>query len=146
MISEELIEEGTVITSVNGIAEVELKENESCDECSAKLFCKPGENKSKTIKAFDPYKARAGDTVKISVSGSVILKATILLYGVPLIILILFIWLGLLIISASELRELFSFIFALAVMGLYYFFIYLYSRKHKGKLNLARIITVHRQT
>ena len=144
MIKEELIEEGVVLKSENGIAEIGLIESEDCENCSAKLFCKPGEEKSKAIKAYDPYKTKAGDSVKISVSGSIVLKATILLYGIPLIILILGIWIGLIFIPYNSSKELFSFMFALILMGLYYLIIYLYGKKNKVHLNLARIITVQR--
>ena len=144
MIREELIEEGIVLKSEKGIAEVSLAENEECEECSAKLFCKPGENNTKTIKAFDPYDSKPGDSVRISVAGNAILKATVILYGIPLVILILTIWVGLIMFSSYSSPELISFLIALALMGIYYLAVYYYGKKHKGNLNLARIITVHR--
>ncbi|MFH1526476.1 MAG: hypothetical protein ABIG69_07460 [Bacteroidota bacterium] len=47
MVEEEIIEEGLVIKSENGIAEIQLRETKECEECTAKLFCKPGGEKTK---------------------------------------------------------------------------------------------------
>lgn len=38
MVEEEIIEEGLVIKSENGIAEIQLRETKECEECTAKLF------------------------------------------------------------------------------------------------------------
>ncbi len=146
MYKEELIEEGIIITSEKGLAEVGLIENDDCEECSAKLFCKPGENKTKTIKVLDPYDAHPGDTVRISIPGNAVLRATVLLYGIPLLILILGIWGGLFLLRETSFPELFSFLLSIGIMGLYFSGIYFWSQKHKGDFRYAKILTVHRKT
>ncbi|MBU1679006.1 MAG: SoxR reducing system RseC family protein [Bacteroidetes bacterium] len=75
--------------------------------------CKPGEEKTKLISAADPFGTAKGDVVKISVKGSNILKATILLYGIPLIILVISIFVGLILFSESAQPEMYSFLSAI---------------------------------
>ena len=45
---EELIDEGIVIQSQEGIAEVAVLPSENCQECNAKLFCKAGKADTNT--------------------------------------------------------------------------------------------------
>ena len=124
--TEELIEEGIILESNNGFAEVALIENDHCDECSAKVFCNPKADNTKTVKVVDPYKTRAGDEVKISIKGSTIIKVTFGLYGVPLLLLVLSIFTSYNFFEQHELKELYSFligVFSLTVYYLLYFFI-----------------------
>ena len=139
---EELIEEGIIIKSNNGVAEVGLQEKPECEECSAKLFCSPSENSNKRITAVDPYETSAGDKVKIAVSGKSVLLATALLYGLPLVILVVFIIGGMSVFGSASQPELFSFITALAALGIYYSFFFLLGKKNGIHKNPARIISV----
>ena len=141
---EELIEEGIILSSEKGIAEVGLIESDDCEDCSAKLFCKPGEEKTKTIRAFDPFDANPGDSVRISIPGNAILKATLLLYGVPLIILILGIWGGLFLLKGTSYPELFSFLLSMGILGVYFWGVYIWSKNRQGEFRYAKVITVQK--
>lgn len=141
---EELTEKGIVLKSENGVAEVGLSESDACKECSAKLFCSPSENKSKTITALDPYGVEVGDRVTISVSGQTVLKATILLYGIPLLILVGIIAIGLELFNSSSLPELYSFLLAVSGMGIYYLIFFLSGKRNYLTLKPARIISLTR--
>jgi sigma-E factor negative regulatory protein RseC len=144
MQKEELVEEGIIISSDKGVAEVGLIENENCEECSAKLFCKPGENTTKTIRAYDPFDSNPGDGVRISIPGNAVLKATVLLYGVPLLLLLVGILLGLELFRNTGFPELFSFVSSISLIGLYFVGVFLWSKKHKDEFKYAKIITVHK--
>ncbi|MGD8782178.1 MAG: SoxR reducing system RseC family protein [Ignavibacteria bacterium] len=124
--AEELIEEGIILESSNGIAEVALIENDHCEECSAKIFCNPRADNIKTLKVADPYGTKAGDEVKISIKGKAIVKATFALYGAPLLLLVITIFTSYAFFEQFELKELYSFlvgVFLLVVYYLLYFFV-----------------------
>ncbi|HET54467.1 MAG TPA: hypothetical protein ENN33_04550, partial [Ignavibacteria bacterium] len=87
MQNESIIEKGIVLSAADGHAEIALIQTGSCEECSAKIFCKPSEKKdTKIIEAEDPYGVQPGDEVQIEIAGTDILKASFMLYGMPLII------------------------------------------------------------
>lgn len=130
MNNEFLFEEGVVLASGNGFAEISLNESEACEECSAKLFCRPSNGIKKTISVTDPLGVHPGDEVRISVRGSSIFKASFLLYGIPLIILVAAIFAGLKIFNQTYYKELFSFLLGIGSTGLYFLmFKFLSSRK-----------------
>ncbi|MEG8947694.1 SoxR reducing system RseC family protein [Rosettibacter firmus] len=89
MLNEELIEEGIVISSSNGYAEVLLNKNDNCKECAANILCKPADNNSLTLKVIDPFNTKPGDYIKIKLRGTTILKYSFLLYGISLILFLL---------------------------------------------------------
>lgn len=146
MIREELIEEGIVIKSGNGFIEIELLESESCHECGARLFCKSTGNKNKHLNVYDPYGSHNGDKVKISVPGSAVLKATIFLYGLPLIILIISLVLGMTLLKYSSLSELYSFLIAIFNLCVYYSLLFILNRNHNRNLSSVKIISITRKS
>src|SRR4030066_2580835 len=99
MKGEVLVEEGVVLSVENGIAEISLTKSDNCEECSARLICKPNKDSSKILKAADPFGVIPGDTVRIEIQGKTLFNASILLYGVPLVLLVIGILLGLSIFS-----------------------------------------------
>lgn len=144
MIDEELIEEGVVVHSENGIAEIVLNESESCEECSAKIFCKPSENKTKKMHVFDPYGACPGEKVKISISGTSVLKASFFLYGIPLILLLSTIIVGMYLMESSSQPELFSFLLAVVVVCVYFMSFFFFGKRSTSETRLAKIISISR--
>ena len=120
MQSENIIEKGIVLSAENGHAEIALLEEGSCEECSAKIFCKPSEKSdSKILEVDDPFGVKPGDEVLIEINGGVILKASFLLYGMPLIMIIIGIVSGMSIFESTSLPELLSFIFGIGLTALY---------------------------
>ena len=146
MQSEAIIEKGIVLKAENGLAEIALLETGSCEECSAKIFCKPSENKdSKVLEVSDPYGVQIGDEVQVQISGGAILKASAMLYGVPLLLIILGIILGMEIFAGTSLPELFSFLFGIGLTGLYISGLLLFSKNRFTKQKLPQITFVKRQ-
>lgn len=127
--NEELVEHGIVVKTENGFAEVELLGNDNCEECSAKLFCKPREDKSRTLKLTNSINLKNGDNVSISIKGRNLIAATLNLYFYPLLILIISIFLGSRIFADYTLSELYSFLFGVAFVVIYYFTLFSFGKK-----------------
>jgi sigma-E factor negative regulatory protein RseC len=130
---EELKEEGIVVNTHDGYAELKLIENDNCEECSAKLFCKPKEDNSKSLTVKNKDGLTIGDKVMITIPGSTLLKASLNLYLYPLILLVLSIIGGTYIFQDSKFTELYSFLISAGVMILYYllFFIIIKDKEEK---------------
>ena len=145
MQSEAIIEKGIVLKAENGHAEIALLEEGSCEECSAKIFCKPSEkNDSKILEVDDPFGVQPGDEVQIQIAGEEVLKASFLLYGMPLILIIAGILAGMSIFESSALAELFSFIFGIGLTALYFSGIFLLRKIKQTKPKLPQITFVKR--
>lgn len=129
MYNEELVEEGIVKLSKNGIAEVVISSSSSCEECSAKIYCKPGNSSERTLIARDPFGAKAGDKVRVVIKGSKILSASFLLYGIPLILLLIGIFVGYYLFSEN--KELYSSLFGIALVFVYSIIIFFITKKQK---------------
>ncbi|HPN38753.1 MAG TPA: SoxR reducing system RseC family protein [Melioribacteraceae bacterium] len=142
MKNEELIEEGIVIKSQNGIAEITIIEKGDCSECSAKVYCSPSEGNKKKLKVKDPFGVNPGDRVKVSLKGSNLFAASILLYGVPLVLLIIAILIGISFFEDSKNKELYGFLIGLGVLILYYFSVFIILRKKEEFIKLPQIIFV----
>lgn len=144
MNDEILVEEGVVISSQNGFAEISLIKSEYCEDCSAKIICKPVGEKNQTIKVTDPYGALPGDVVKISIKGAALVKTSLLLYAVPLAILIFGIFLSKYFYSASNLSDLYSFLTGIALIIIYYLVIFFFKISQQTPI-LPEIISLYRK-
>jgi sigma-E factor negative regulatory protein RseC len=143
MYTEELIEDGIVTEVKNGIATVSVINSESCEECSAKIFCHT-ENNVRNVTAKDPYGVKAGDKVQISIKGRNVVAASFLLYGLPLIILVAVILIGTAIIKNNS--ELYSSLAGIAVVGIYFLGVHLLSNSQRRKNKfLPKIIFVSQE-
>ena len=141
---EELFEEGIVIKSSSGTAEVALKENDSCEECSAKIFCSPQKNKLRKLVVSDPLGTLPGDEVKISVLGKEVLKASLLLYGLPLVLILTGIFIGMSLFKSYKYAELYSFVSGFSLSGLYFYILFLKTSKKRQNKTLSKIISFRR--
>ncbi|MBI9073444.1 MAG: SoxR reducing system RseC family protein [Melioribacteraceae bacterium] len=142
---EQIIEEGIIIKAENGFAKVDLSITDGCEECTAKIFCKPSEEKddAKVLTVEDPIGVKIGDRVKVSVREEAIFKASIILYGIPLIIMMGGIIFGMEMFSASNQPELYSFLFSVSIMAGYYTAIFLWGvLKKKNARELPKIISI----
>lgn len=124
MNSEEIVEEGIVLKAVNGEIDIEIISSGECEHCSAKLICKPKDDKSNVLHLKDSIQVKPGDKVKIAMKGSVLFKASLLLYGVPLMLLVAGIFLGMRIFKQDSFNELFSFIFSLSLIAIYFLLLF----------------------
>jgi len=140
MYTEELVEEGIVTEAANGVATIAVINSESCEECSAKIFCHT-ENNVRNVTAKDPYGVKAGDKVQISIKGRNVVAASFLLYGLPLVLLIVGIFVGM--NHFKDNSELISACIGLSLVGFYFLSLYLLSnyKRNKNKF-LPRIIFV----
>lgn len=140
MYSEEFIENGIVEKVENGVAVIRLNETGNCEECSAKLICKPNNENSRIITAVDLQGVKPGYTVSISIPGKSLSIASIFIYGIPLILLMLGIIIGMLIFKNS--RELWSSLLGISLTAAYYLFIKSFSiTKINNLLPPAKIIS-----
>ena len=131
MHNEELIEDGIVKESKNGIATIVISNFDHCEECTAKLYCKPGSALERSLTVKDPFGVNPGDKVRVSVNGSKILSVTFLLYGIPLILLLAGIFIGLQIFSSNA--EFFAMLFSLGLISIYVAASFIYSKMKKNK-------------
>lgn len=131
MYKEEITEEGIVKQSKDGIAEIIISDSNHCEECSAKIYCKPGNNNFRTLLAKDPFDSESGDKVTITINGSTILKATFQLYGIPLLITLATILFGMNFFIIN--KELYSSVLGLALSGIYLLILSFVSKKKSYK-------------
>ncbi len=84
-------EEGVVLEiSDDNIAEVLVEKSSACGNCSAKSFCHPfGEESEVKVNAFNNIGAKIGDRVKIAIKSSTLLKASFLMYIIPIIAMLI---------------------------------------------------------
>jgi len=143
MHKEEIIEEGIVLRSNDGIAEVALATGDSCEECTAKIFCKPQDDTNKVLTAVDPYSTSPGDRVRISIEGKTLFSISVLIYGIPLLLLIVGVVIGLNLFKGSSLSELYSFLFSLGLIGIYFLAFYNISIRYFKDKAMPRIIQVN---
>lgn len=121
MYREEFFEKGIVEKVENGIAVIRLNETGSCDECTAKLICKSNNENSRIITAVDLHGVKPGYIVDISVPGNGLTLAAAFVYGIPLVLILLGIIIGMNLFKT--LPELWSSILGIGLAAAYYFFL-----------------------
>ncbi len=140
MYKEEFFEEGIVANVKDGIATIFIIEEGSCEDCGAKIFCKPTDDK-KTLTVKDPFGVAAGDRVRIAVQGRNVLAASTLLYGIPLLLILGGVFFGMSFFTAN--KELFSSLFGLGLVAVYSAVVFLISKsKKESKALLPEIVFV----
>lgn len=142
MNSENISEEGIVVSVEGSIASIAVTRNEGCDECHAKIICKPSSGKENMIKAVDNIGVKPGMTVRFEIKGGALLGASFNLYLVPLILVLAGIILGLSLFSGYAAKELYSFLFGAGLAIIYYVLLYAKSKKNPETENLPKIISV----
>ncbi len=143
---ERLYEQGVVISVKDEIAEVDISENGNCHECGAKMFCKPGSNDKKILTVINKFGAKIGDRVEISVDGGVLLKVSLMLYGAPLLILIVGILIGLEIFKNQNPTELYAFGSTIFILAIYYLlFFLLKGKKENNKSIMPKIVRIFKR-
>jgi sigma-E factor negative regulatory protein RseC len=142
---EILIEEGIVVSKENGNAEVEVFPAQNCEECSAKIICKPNKDDRNVLRVNNSIGANVGDNVRIEIKGKSVLAASFNLYGIPLIILLIGIFLGTSIFSDYKLAELYSAFFGIGLTALYYLFFLSHNKKQQNQI-LPKIVFIKRNS
>jgi positive regulator of sigma E activity len=82
----DLVAETGVVTQLQGDrAAVALTPTEACEDCSLRVFCRPGKDGARTIQARNTVDAHLGQRVAVSEIGLLGLKLAVMHYGVPLL-------------------------------------------------------------
>lgn len=141
MYNEELIEEGIVTECGNGFAVINILSKEKCEDCSAKVYCKPSGETDRQLKVNDNFGVECGDKVRVSLEGKKIITASMFIYGIPLILLMAGIYLGFMFFETN--KELFSFLLGVCFIS-FYSGVILLVQKYRGNLsnNYPQIIFV----
>ncbi len=143
MYTEEWVENGIVTEVNNGLANVTVTESDFCEECSAKIFCHTDSN-ARNVTAKDPYGVKAGDKVRISIKGRSVVAVSFLLYGLPLVLLITGIFVGMNYFKDNS--EVLSSAAGIAFVGIYFFAIHFISNLNRRKNKfLPKIIFVSQE-
>lgn len=79
-------EEGMVIEADGSTAKVAVLKKSACESCAAAGVCHPGDQEY--LEASNPLGAKKGQKVKVVLAPQVYLKASLVLYGLPITALI----------------------------------------------------------
>jgi len=83
--AEAIFDRGVVTRVAGNKAYVEIPMDESCEKCGAKILCAPGNDGEQGLPALNPLGAKVGQNVLVTESGELLLKLTMMQYGLPLI-------------------------------------------------------------
>ena len=141
MYTEELTEEGIVKESKDGIATIVISDSENCKECTAKLYCKPGNSNERSLTVTDKFGVIAGDRVRVSIHGCQILRVSFFIYGIPLILMLAGLFVGMQFFQIH--KELFSTIFAVGLVSIYIMIIlFIYKKRNSHLQSYPEIVFV----
>lgn len=79
-------EEGTVVEADGDVAKVAVLKKSACESCAAAGVCHPGDQEY--LEASNPLGAKKGQKVKVVLAPQIYLKASLVLYGLPVTALI----------------------------------------------------------
>ncbi|MFH1852196.1 MAG: SoxR reducing system RseC family protein [Candidatus Neomarinimicrobiota bacterium] len=80
-----VIDRGKVAAIDGDLARVIIEAGSACESCGARILCAPGAGKSRSLTAVNQAGARVGDLVTVEESGGLLLKLSLLQYGLPLL-------------------------------------------------------------
>lgn len=130
MDSATCIEQKGVIEAISdGMVKVNITSFSACANCHAKKACNFIDSQTKFIDVPSGNSQYSiGDTVRVFMKRSLGLRATLIAYIIPLIIIIS----SLFVLTAFELNELFVGLFTLLVLVPYFFLVYHYRESLKN--------------
>jgi sigma-E factor negative regulatory protein RseC len=137
-------EEGIVVETEGDLAKVAVLKKSACEACAAAGVCHPGGADDSYLEASNPLGARKGEKVKVVVAPQMYLKASIILYGVPMAALIAGAILGKNVAGrygASGNSDLWAFLAGMACLGISFFFIRMYNKKVERTAEYKPMIT-----
>ncbi|HOX24493.1 MAG TPA: SoxR reducing system RseC family protein [Candidatus Krumholzibacteria bacterium] len=121
---EVLLEEGVVLALIPAAGgrparvRVRLEAGEHCEGCSAHSLCKPDSGDRRLLDAIDQVGVTVGDRVRVAVPGGAVLRVSLLVYGLPLLLLLVGAAAGARFFAAGDpLRDLWSFLLGIALAG-----------------------------
>ncbi len=122
----EIIHHRGVVEKIDGPkCYVRILQHSACSGCAAHKLCNSSESKEKIVEALNvDNEIRVGDTVDIEGTVSQGLRAVYICYLLPLVLMMLFLFLG-----YHLGGELTGIAFSLFFLPVYYFVLYLYRNK-----------------
>ena len=123
-------EEGIVVEVTGDIAKVAIMKKNACEKCSASGVCHPGDEEH--MEALNPHGAKKGQKVKVVLAPQVYLKASIILYGIPMAVFVAAAIAGKnlgLRYGTEAASDLWAFIAGMACMVVSFLFIRMYNKK-----------------
>jgi positive regulator of sigma E activity len=123
-------EEGIVAEVAGDIARVSIMAKSACEKCSASGVCHPGDQEY--MEASNPLGAKKGQKVKVVLAPQVYLKASIILYGIPMTVFVAAAIAGKnlgLRYGTESSSDLWAFIAGTACMAVSFLFIRMYNKK-----------------
>jgi sigma-E factor negative regulatory protein RseC len=124
-------EEGIVIETTGGLAKVSILAKSACEKCASSEVCHP-QGEDSFMEATNPLGAKKGQKVKVVVAPQVYLKASIILYGIPMTVFIAAAIIGKNLaqkFSGEANSDLWAFISGMALMAVSFFFLRRYNKK-----------------
>jgi sigma-E factor negative regulatory protein RseC len=82
-------EEGIVVESHGDRATIAVERGSACKHCSAKALCRPFGETSNRIEVANPIGAEQGQRVVVAIEPTRLVRNAVVLYGVPLVALII---------------------------------------------------------
>jgi len=126
-----MIEEEGIVAEVHGsVARVEILKKSACEKCSASGTCHPGDED--LMEADNPLGAVKGQKVKVVLAPQIYLKASIILYGIPMVAMVAGAILGKnagIAYSGEPNSDLWAFIAGMTCLVISFYFIRLYNNK-----------------
>ena len=116
-----IVHEGKIVEMDKESISVEIVNKSACAACHAKGVCGASDEQVRIIVlpqtlATATAGYQVGDSVKLVLSASLGMKAVILAYGLPLLVLLV----AILVFSALKLEQLYVGLFSLAAVAVYY--------------------------
>lgn len=81
----DIIDRGTVVRLEGETAFVRIAESGACKTCGANVLCGTSADGGKELPANNPVNAKIGDNVEIGERGNLMLVASLMQFGVPLL-------------------------------------------------------------
>jgi sigma-E factor negative regulatory protein RseC len=124
-------EEGIVIETTGGLAKVSILAKSACEKCASSEVCHP-QGEDSFMEASNPLGAKKGQKVKVVVAPQIYLKASIILYGIPMTVFVTAAIIGKNLaqkFSGEANSDLWAFISGMALMVVSFFFLRRYNKK-----------------
>jgi sigma-E factor negative regulatory protein RseC len=124
-------EEGIVVETHGGMAKVSILAKSACEKCASAGVCHP-EGEDSYMEASNPLGAKQGQKVKVVLAPQVYLKASIILYGIPMAIFVTAAIMGKNLAQhygRESSSDLWAFIAGMTFMLVSFFFIRRYNKK-----------------
>jgi len=140
---ERLVEDAVVLGWDAGppaTAELRLVAGEGCEECAARLICRPEDGERRRLRLLSPEPLATGARVRVEVGGGRALAASLWLYGGPLAGFVAGTLAGWALLPATPARERLAFAAGLAGVALAWGLARLHLRRAGDDWLVARLL------